>query len=325
VLEAILKSHSDEDICLMIQPDNHSFSYLCDCGIASDLSIADCQRIAAIFISHTHIDHFCNFDTILRHQLGIQKTVIILGPQGIAKQVQAKIMAYTWNLIEANAICYEIREVQEEQIWQTYELLPPEWNLKILHKSQDEIIFENEVFKVRYTLLNHGIPTVAYLFEEYDKIKILPHPFKAGKWIKELKEAFELQQPKRTIVIEEQSFLAENLFEYLIIQKGYSIGYVMDYLANESNFQKIINLFKNIDELYIESYYKDADLNYALKNNHSTAKASGEVARRANVKRVVPVHHSRRYGNEVEHLKEECLAAFEGRIPRYDLLPNINT
>ena len=37
---------------------------------------------------------------------------------------------------------------------------------------------------------------------------------------------------------------------------------------------------------------------------------SGEVAKRAGVKKLYPVHHSRRYNMEIEELLAECYAAF---------------
>ncbi|MEL6834014.1 MAG: hypothetical protein AAFP77_13560 [Bacteroidota bacterium] len=66
MLHSIVKSQENEDISILVKADNHSFNYICDCGDASDLTIRECQDTAAIFLSHTHIDHFVNFDFILR-------------------------------------------------------------------------------------------------------------------------------------------------------------------------------------------------------------------------------------------------------------------
>ena len=110
-----LKSKIGEDISILVRLDNHTPSYICECGDASELTLKECQNTEGIFISHTHIDHFINFDQILRHQIGIQKRIIICGPIGIIDQVQSKIKGYSWNLIEAGAITYEIREIIDEQ------------------------------------------------------------------------------------------------------------------------------------------------------------------------------------------------------------------
>ena len=78
---------------ILFRPDNHPWQYLCECGEASDLTVKEIQNLHAIFMSHLHIDHFINFDKILRLQLGIGRKVVICGPKGIAKQVQSKIEA----------------------------------------------------------------------------------------------------------------------------------------------------------------------------------------------------------------------------------------
>lgn len=66
MFQAEIKSKEDEDICILVRPDNHPWNYLCDCGDASGLTVKECQDTRAIFISHTHFDHFCNFDWILQ-------------------------------------------------------------------------------------------------------------------------------------------------------------------------------------------------------------------------------------------------------------------
>ncbi|WP_375560736.1 peptidase [Bernardetia sp. OM2101] len=310
MIHSTLKNLPNEDICLMLTVPNHSWVYLCDCGQASQLSVADCLKVNAIFISHTHIDHFCNFDTIFRHQLGIQRTVTICGPVGIAKNVQAKLLGYTWNLIEADAVKYEIREIGLDDSITIFEITPPSWDIKFIETIKDEIIYKNDVFDVKFTSLNHSIPSIAYLFETYPKTKIQDFPFKAGKWVKELKEAFEQNLPEKNIQIEGTNYLAKDLFSYIFVEEGYKLGYVMDHLASEENFEKIVHLFQKADELFIESYYLEEDKELALKNHHSTAKNSGLVARRAQVKKVNPVHHSRKYNHNIQLLIDECLEAF---------------
>jgi ribonuclease Z len=105
-----LKSRPKEDICILLQLDNHAPNYICECGDASDLSVKDAQNADAVFLSHTHIDHFISFDTLLRHQIGGGKRIVVCGPKHITAQVRAKIKGYSWNLIEEGAIVYEVRD-----------------------------------------------------------------------------------------------------------------------------------------------------------------------------------------------------------------------
>ena len=86
-----VKSKIGEDISILVKVDNHPWNYLCECGDASGLRVKEVQNCNAVFISHTHIDHFVNFDAVIRHQIGVQRRIVICGPKGIAQQVQSKI------------------------------------------------------------------------------------------------------------------------------------------------------------------------------------------------------------------------------------------
>jgi ribonuclease Z len=161
MIHAEVKNRIDEDICVMLQIDNHAGNYLCDCGQASLLSVKDCSAINAIFISHTHIDHFINFDQVIRHQVGSGQRVVICGSSGMAERVSAKLRAYTWNLLQAgnatNTI-YEVREVSAEHSVAYFELTAPQWQPQHLKTEETKIVYQTEVLTVECTVLNHGIP-----------------------------------------------------------------------------------------------------------------------------------------------------------------------
>lgn len=305
-----LMSRENEDVSILVKADNHKWSYLCDCGEAERLTAADCIRLRAIFISHTHIDHFINFDTILRFQLGIERTVTICGPEGISSHLQAKLKAYNWNLIEKGSVKYEIREIGSAGGIELYELDPPGWELEYRGGMIGPVIFENDNLQVSYVLLDHGIPSAAYLFREPDSIKVKELPYRPGPWVGALKEAYKLGRPGDELSIEGQVKRAEELFYCLELEKGYSMGVVMDHLACEANHKKIVGHFQGVDRLFIESYYLNDDYELALKNYHSTAGESGRVARLAGAAEVVPIHFSRRYGADCRALAAECLEEF---------------
>ena len=309
-----VKSQIGEDISILIKLDNHSPYYLCDCGDASGLTVKECQNIAVIFISHTHIDHFINFDTILRHQLGIGKQVIICGPLGITQQVQAKIKGYTWNLVEANAISYEVREIIDATTIQRTIIQPPTWATKALPPLSDNLLYQNERFQVTFTILDHKIPSIAYSFKENDTVKIdlTNSDFRGGSWVRALKTAYEKGLKETVISIEEDQFLAKDLFHLLAVKKGDTVGIIMDHAANEANHQKIVQHFQDFNKVFIESYYLTADKEQATLNFHSYATASGEIMQKCQVKSAVPVHFSRRYdAAEVDLLLAEFKAAYE--------------
>jgi ribonuclease Z len=323
LIKAENKSHLSEDICYYATADNHPWSYLFDCGRARYLGPGDCKSLRAIFVTHTHIDHFCNFDTLLRHHVGMRRITTVVGPKGIAKNVQGKGLSYTWNLIKRYRPVYEVREIIDQHVY-IYEMGPPDWEPRLVtdYPLHDGICFREKGMTVRCVELDHKIPSMAYTMEEDSSLNIGEFTYKPGKWVKELKEAYLQNNPEVMIEISpEETVKAGDLFKLLYVRAGWKLGYAMDHLACDRNHQVMREFFKNANELVIEGFFRDCDRNYALKHFHSTAYESGHLARTAGVEKLSLVHHSRRYQSEIEDLREEGYAAFEGRTPRYKSQP----
>lgn len=307
MLQAEIKSQLKEDISILIKVPNSAKHYLCDCGEASLLTVKEIQSVSAMFISHTHIDHFSNFDGIFRHQIGSGEKIVICGPKNIHQQVEARLKSYTWNLIDGNAIEYEIREIVSKEEINVYKLCPPHWNLELI-KTQN-FLFEDEYVDVDFAILDHKTDSIAYLFTEKDSVTFNESgsEFKKGKWISELKIAFENNYSDKEIQIEETVYKASDLFHLLTKNAGYKLGVIMDHAVCKDNYEKIKTIFKESDMVYIETFYKDEDQEFAKLNYHSFASASGKIMNECKVKKAIPIHFSRRY---VESDKLEIETAF---------------
>ncbi len=312
-----------EDICVVAEPENHGHNYVFDCGYASKLQIADVMKTRAVFVTHTHLDHFAYFDFILRHRAGGRNPLTICGPVGIARNVEGKFQGYTWNLIGRRP-GIEVRELVSDHEVEIYRMSPPHWQRKkvstvSLKPGEPMFCFEN--IRVYHCLLDHRIPSVAYRMQEGDKVKIGDLPYKPGPWVGMLKKAFEEDLPKTLIQTEEGLRKAEDLFSLLSIKKGFHLGYAMDHLGGGENHQKLKVFFQDLDELWIESFFRQVDWDFARRHHHSTSYLSGLLAREAGVKKLNLVHHSRRYFSEIDDLIEEGRAAYEGREPRFVRTP----
>ena len=313
MFNTVIKSEIGEDISILVKIDNHSWNYICECGDANSLNIKEIQNSNAIFISYTHIDHFINFDTILRHQIGIQRRVVICGPENISKQIQAKIKGYTWNLINKDSIIYEIREVISNEEIKVFEIEPPYWELKEKEVIKNNILFKDKSFFVTCIVLNHSTPSIAYKFTEYDSIKIdlSDSGFQEGKWVRQLKVAFEKGLKNEDVLINEKNYKAKDLFHLLHVEKGDSFGVIMDHVANKENHSKIIDHFYKCRKVFIETFFKLEDKNLADKNFHSYSTMSGKIMREAKVKEAIPVHFSRKYDKKnILELKNEFTEVF---------------
>lgn len=310
-----VKSQINEDISILVKPNNHPYTYICECGDASQLTVKEIQSAQAIFISHTHIDHFVNFDAMVRHQIGVQRRIVIVGPKNIAKQVQRRIQSYTWNLIEEDSIVYEIREVVSDTEMIIYEIKPPLWELKEIERISADALFNENTFMVTGVLLDHKIPTLAYKFIEHDtlKINIKESGFRGGSWVNTLKEAFTNQSSEELIDINGAEYKAKELFHLLHIQKGDTLGIIMDHAAHADNHNRIKTHFKQCNQVFIECFYKAEDESFAHLNSHSFSSMSAQVMKEAKVKEAIPVHYSRKYTKEqVNELIEEFDTVFKG-------------
>jgi len=308
-----IKSKDHEDISILLQLDNHPYNYICDCGDASDLTVKECQQTAAIFISHTHIDHFINFDFILRHQVGMQKRIVICGPKGITQQVQSKIQGYLWNLVEEGAIVYEVREILGPTTYCVSEIAAPDWNRKALTVHSKEKIFKNDLFEVDYVILDHKTPSIAYLFKEKDTLKIdlKDSGLQGGPWVRDLKNAFLTNQPHTAISLSEKQVKAAELYPLLSIKKGKSLGVILDHAASKENHDKIKSLFFHCDKVFIESFYMAQEKALAEQHFHSYSTASAAIMTACRVGEAIPVHFSRRYSSEeIALLKSEFYETF---------------
>jgi len=123
-------------------------------------------------LSHTHIDQFVNFDTVLRHQIGIQRKIVVVGPIGIIGQVQNRIKNYCWNLIEKGSVSYEVREIQKLGMYKSAVLSPPVWEKEEEQIINSNTIFDERAFNVEYEILDHKTDSIAYLFKGIDKLKL---------------------------------------------------------------------------------------------------------------------------------------------------------
>jgi ribonuclease Z len=323
MIKTEIKSRNTEDICVAAYPDNHPRAYFFDCGVASNMTISDAMRAKAVFVTHTHVDHFANFDFFIRNRAGSPDPLVVTGPAGIAKNVQAKFHAYTWNLLGGRSSWFEVREAETADSYKVFRLYSPRWELKLVEevKGSDQI-FAFERFRARYCVLSHKIPSIAYRFMEADAFNISKDfPYSPGPWINTLKKAFREENGDCIIDADGQQIRAAELFPLLSTKKGMHIGFVMDHLGGGENHRLLRDFMAGVDELYIEGFFRHVDFDYASRHHHSTAYLSGLLAKEAGVKKLILAHFSRRYLADLPDLIEEGHAAFEGREPVYRQKP----
>ncbi|HJT21349.1 MAG TPA: hypothetical protein VJ746_12810 [Nitrospira sp.] len=308
---------------------------LFDLGQNDSLGPTRLLRASDIFISHTHLDHFIGFDTVLRVALGRGKTIRLFGPPGLIENVQGKLKGYTWNLVDGYPLVLDVREFRADRVRRvlfhaTDGFAPKEkesCSLQIDPATGQFPVLEDAMFTVRAVPLNHRIPSFAYVLEEQfhinvNKQKLREAGLPVGSWLREVKRHVWQGKPDdfRFIVAlydehrrQDREFLLGEIKErFLTISRGQKIAYVVDARFDEENERKIVALAQRSDTFYCESPYLDIDAEKARDRYHLTARQAGTMARKADARDLVVFHFSPRYTGQGEAIEREALEAFRG-------------
>ncbi len=306
---------------------------LFDLGDLTPLSPRELLAVDAAFVSHTHIDHFCGFDTLLRLLVGREKRLNLFGPAGFLGHVEAKLCAYTWNLAPSYdaELALTVTEVESENAGRAAEFRLRD---RFARRDLGPVAFADRVlvaepdFRVRFAILDHGVPCLAFALEESRHVNVWRNEVEAmdlpvGPWLADLKAAVHREEPDETPLRihwrdetgehrECEHALGELRRRCLSVVPGQRIVYVTDVTPHEANFRAIVELAEGADFLFGEAAFLAEDASIAAAKGHLTADDIGTIARRAAAKRLIPFHFSPRYSERAEEVAAEAQLAFAG-------------
>jgi ribonuclease Z len=117
---------------------------------------------------------------------------------------------------------------------------------------------------------------------------------------------------KDKLSIDGRPYRISMLKDIALISRGQKISYVTDIAMHKSNIAKVVSLAKCSDVLYCEAYFLHQDRERAVERSHLTAKACGSIAKKADVRKLVPIHFSPKYHECPERLIQEAMDSFTG-------------
>jgi len=311
-----------EDPCLFVSFAYEKRAFLFDLGDLNRLSAKNLLKVDHVFVSHTHIDHFIGFDRLLRIVLGRDKTIKLFGPPGFIANVEGKLNSYTWNLIKDHSLVFDVKEIHSDVIKNRIfsckkGLLPG--------IDQPNIPFDWQIVKApRFSIyahfLDHKIPSLGFRMEERFHVNMLKDKMDAygltpGPWINRFKQAlFEKQAPNTLFSVNDNlHFPLGALTEKIAcITPGQKIAYITDVIYNDETCERMIQLAKGVNMLYIESAFRHEDQALARQKYHLTTTQAGSIAREAGVENMQVFHFSTRYMHAEQVLYNEARAAFKG-------------
>ncbi|MCZ7566532.1 MAG: MBL fold metallo-hydrolase [Burkholderiales bacterium] len=179
---------------------------LLDLGDVTALPPKKLLRVSDVFVSHTHMDHFYGFDRLLRVCVGRETGVRLYGPPGFLEQVEHKLAAYTWNLVENYPVDFAIA-VHE---------VAPDWSMRAARfgchrrfrrepaaapRLPPGVLLDDPAFSVRAEFLDHKTACLAFAVEEKMHVNVWKNRLAelglpTGPWLKALKDAVFAGAPK---------------------------------------------------------------------------------------------------------------------------------
>ncbi|MBI4868169.1 MAG: hypothetical protein HY816_14580 [Candidatus Wallbacteria bacterium] len=318
-LEAKLVNKKDGDPGLLVELIGLGRFYLFDCGSIERISKRDLRRIARVFVSHTHVDHFIGFDRLLRHSLGEAIEVHVYGPAGLLSNLEGKFSGYLWNLQEAGPT-FVGHEVEGERL--RTRVFPGARQFRggeIVEEplAPGGVLSSEEGVEVRCVPLEHGVTVLGYCVSSsafpsvragaLERLGLRP-----GGWLNTLKEeALSATGPQGRIAAQGRDWPAEELArELLEMRAGDRIAYVTDTLFTDRTLESVAQLARDASELYCEANFREADAARAAATSHLTAAQAARFAQAAGARKLVLFHVSRKYDGELEPSLAEARTIF---------------
>ena len=320
----------DPGICVDFRDERRALLF--DLGDLSSLPPRKLMRVSHAFVTHTHMDHFAGFDHLLRVVLGRKPHIAIFGGPGFAAQLEHKLRAYTWNVVHR----YEV-----ELVIDACEIAIDGGASRVRFSSRTgfarepaaplevagDVLHDEATFRVRGRFVDHDIACLAYAIEEkahvnVRKDRVAELGFATGAWLRDLKHAVLTGAPADTAIDvrwrdRDGDHAARRTVDelrdvVLDVVAGRRVGYVTDLRFTDSNVSALEALLRDVDVLFIECVFLDADREHASRKNHLTARQAGIIARAVGAKHVVPFHFSPRYEGREAELVAEMNAAWRG-------------
>lgn len=266
----------------ILDHDGHLF--LIDCGEGTQLQLRKYKvkflKINHIFISHNHGDHCLGLPGLLSsfHLLGRTKEIDIYCQKGLKEAVEFQL------------------SISHSKL-----RFPINWN--ILDPQSHNKIYEDQKLTVHSFPLKHRVPCCGFRFSEKPK----PRNIKP-----ELIEKYQIPVARvRQIKAGLDYTLADGSViknETLTKKPHPSLSYAFcSDTAYDSRTAEYVN---EVDLLYHESTFLEEDAERAKHTFHSTAAHAAQVAKEAQVGKLLIGHYSARYRQE-EKFKKQATQVFK--------------
>lgn len=261
--------------------------FMIDCGEGTQLQFRRNKlrfgRLNRIFVSHLHGDHCFGLIGLISTLalLGRTGDLIIHSVEGLEKTLKPELDFF-------------FRDNPFKVIVETFD------------PTVSDVIYEDRSITVKTIPLAHRVPCAGFLVEEKPKeAHLIPEMINfyniPVKHLRGIKQGADF-------ITEEGKIISHHILTRPA-EKPRSYAYCSDTAYSE----KIIPIIENVDLLYHEATFADIDMERARETGHSTATQAAQIAKLANVKKLMIGHFSARYPNN-NILLEEAKLMFPNTI-----------
>jgi ribonuclease BN (tRNA processing enzyme) len=295
---------------------NQKRSFLFDLGDPARLAARVAHQVAAVCLSHAHMDHIGGFLWFLRSRIGMFGPCKIFGPAQTLARVENFLGAITWDRIEDNAPVFDVGEFDGTRL-KRMRLTPgsPKVVLPTLQVTDGLLLSEDDL-SIKAVVCDHNIPSLAYALTfrmeiSVRKDQLIARRLDPGPWLGGLKACITARTPEVEIDLPDGTRRSAGKLaqELTIIRPGKKLVYAADMADTPANRDKVVALADAAHTLFCETAFTMAHREKARATQHLTTLAAAEIARRAGVERLVPFHFSKRYENDPKAVYEEILSA----------------
>lgn len=249
---------------LLLRREGDYMLFDCGEGTQRQLRIAGISpfKINHIFITHWHGDHSLGIGGIIQSLSASKRmhTLYIYGPE-VSKRVRNIINTYVFH--------------------KRYEV-----ELHDVDAPQETVVAKSKDWEVSALNVVHGTKCVAYRFNEKGMRKInLDYVKKFGlkqhRILGKLQKGEDIEWKGKKITVEKGTYM----------KPGKSVVYITD----TEYFERLVEFAKGAEMLICEATYSKDESEEKLERTHFTAEKAAELAKDADVKKLILTHFSQRY------------------------------
>ena len=261
--------------------------YMIDCGEGTQIQLRRSKlkfsRLNHIFISHLHGDH-C---------FGLPGLISTLGLLGRTADLTIHVQPDGEKIFQPllDFFCKE---------------LPYKVKFNTFDPRQHALIMEDKTLNVYTIPLMHRVPTAGFLFEEKPK---------SAHIIREMTDFYQVPISQMNAIKNGADFTTQEgeTIPNNRLTRPASPPKKYAYCSDTAYYEKIIPIVEGVDLLYHEATFSEEDMARAKETYHSSGRQAAQIAKAANVKRLILGHFSARYPDE-SLLLQEALSIFPNTV-----------